>query len=644
MTDNQFFRNMDKPVLVFSALAETYFNMYGFGNWYGRRGGLAGEDVTGGMEFFGSGTLRVGVDSKFGLVGGDMNITLPTFITVEAKAVEKEGKTKELVAGVSEFKSRAVANVSSSIASLRANVSEDQASATETGGQTGEAIIGAATADKGAVDLKNPGAPVPSPPTGAALVAAAAGAQEAAEKSAKEAADKAFASAQKAAIKNSTEEAAGLASRAASDTAADAAKAADEAAAAATKAAEDAKAWKTLADKAAEEAATAGKNADEAAFAAYRAGEMVDYMDDYAEAATAASKAASDAAGAGADDAVDAGADAARNASNNAAGALDELDQAKAGLDEATSNLSKANGELDQAKAGVEEATSNLSKATEELDQARAGFDEATSNLSKATEELDNLKQARDGQLEQLDNLNKELDAAIANGDTAAREALTKQADELKIAINEASANINVKQIEVDGFADDLTLASNDVMFKQAEVDASTADLATAKSNVVAKQAEYDSAVEAAEAAQKNLDEALAAADAAANAQKLADDLFKQISENYEDLGDAWLSNALKIDDFGLDFKTLSELFTNPIFGRDDAIAEFVGYYKYDYGDGSWDGNNDVDSFSTTYTVGATNPNTGETAFAEQAPADQTQRRGPDVQPDGTTVLYWGFS
>ena len=602
MTDNQFFRNMDKPVLVFSALGETYFNMYGFGNWYGRRGGLAGEDVTGGMEFFGSGTLRVGVDSKFGLVGGDMNITLPTFITVEAKAVEKEGKTKELVAGVSEFKSRAVANVSSSIASLRANVSEDQASATETGGQTGEAIIGAATADKGAVDLKNPGAPVPSPPTGAALVAAAAGAQEAAEKSAKEAADKAFASAQKAAIKNSTEEAAGLASRAASDTAADAAKAADEAAAAATKAAEDAKAWKALADKAAEEAATAGKNADEAAFAAYRAGEMVDYMDDYAEAATAASKAASDAAGAGADDAVDAGADAARNASNNAAGALDELDQAKAGLDEATSNLSKANGELDQAKAGVEEATSNL---------------------SKATEELDNLKQARDGQLEQLDNLNKELDAAIANGDTAAREALTKQADELKIAINEASANINVKQIEVDGFADDLTLASNDVMFKQAE---------------------YDSAVEAEDAAQKNLDEALAAADAAANAQKLADDLFKQISENYEDLGDAWLSNALKIDDFGLDFKTLSELFTNPIFGRDDAIAEFVEYYKYDYGDGSWDGNNDVDSFSTTYTVGATNPNTGETAFAEQAPADQTQRRGPDVQPDGTTVLYWGFS
>jgi hypothetical protein len=560
MTDNQFFRNMDKPTLLFSALAETYFNMYGFGNWYGRRGGLAGEDVTGGMEFFGSGTLRVGVDSKFGLVGGDMNITLPTFITVEAKAIEKEGKTKELVAGVSEFKSRAVANVSSSIASLRANVSEEQANATETGGQTGEAIIGAATADKGAVDLKNPGAPVPSPPTGAALVAAAAGAQEA---------------------------------------------------------------------------------------------------------ATAASKAASDAAGAGADDAVDAGADAARNASNNAAGALDELDQAKAGLDEATSNLSKANGELDQAKAGVEEATSNLSKATEELDQAKAGFDEATSNLSKATEELDNLKQARDGQLEQLDNLNKELDAAIANGDTAAREALTKQADELKIAINEASANINVKQIEVDGFADDLTLASNDVMFKQAEVDASTADLATAKSNVVAKQAEvdgfandltlasndvmfkqaeYDSAVEAAEAAQKNLDEALAAADAAANAQKLADDLFKQISENYEDLGDAWLSNALKIDDFGLDFKTLSELFTNPIFGRDDAIAEFVGYYKYDYADGSWDGNNDVDSFSTTYTVGATNPNTGETAFAEQAPADQTQRRGPDVQPDGTTVLYWGFS
>ena len=644
MTDNQFFRNMDKPVLVFSALGETYFNMYGFGNWYGRRGGLAGEDVTGGMEFFGSGTLRVGVDSKFGLVGGDMNITLPTFITVEAKAVEKEGKTKELVAGVSEFKSRAVANVSSSIASLRARVSEEQASATETGGQTGEAIIGAATADKGAVDLKNPGAPVPSPPTGAALVAAAAGAQEAAEKSAKEAADKAFASAQKAAIKNSTEEAAGLASRAASDTAADAAKAADEAAAAATKAAEDAKAWKALADKAAEEAATAGKNADEAAFAAYRAGEMVDYMDDYAEAATAASKAASDAAGAGADDAVDAGTDAARNASNNAAGALDELDQAKAGLDEATSNLSKANGELDQAKAGVEEATINL---------------------SKATEELDNLKQARDGQLEQLNNLNKELDAAIANGDTAAREALTKQADELKIAINEASANINVKQIEVDGFADDLTLASNDVMFKQAEVDASTADLATAKSNVVAKQAEvdgfaddltlasndvmfkqaeYDSAVEAAEAAQKNLDEALAAADAAANAQKLADDLFKQISENYEDLGDAWLSNALKIDDFGLDFKTLSELFTNPIFGRDDAIAEFVEYYKYDYGDGSWDGNNDVDSFSTTYTVGATNPNTGETAFAEQAPADQTQRRGPDVQPDGETVLYWGFS
>ena len=42
--------------------------------------------------------------------------------------------------------------------------------------------------------------------------------------------------------------------------------------------------------------------------------------------------------------------------------------------------------------------------------------------------------------------------------------------------------------------------------------------------------------------------------------------------------------------------------------------------------------------------VGATNPNTGETAFAEQAPADQTQRRGPDVQPDGETVLYWGFS
>ena len=186
-----------------------------------------------------------------------------------------------------------------------------------------------------------------------------------------------------------------------------------------------------------------------------------------------------------------------------------------------------------------------------------------------------------------------------------------------------AKSNVVAKQAEVDGFADDLTLASNDVMFKQAE---------------------YDSAVEAAEAAQKNLDEALAAADAAANAQKLADDLFKQISENYEDLGDAWLSNALKIDDFGLDFKTLSELFTNPIFGRDDAIAEFVDYYKYDYGDGSWDGNNDVDSFSTTYTVGATNPNTGETAFAEQAPADQTQRRGPDVQPDGTTVLYWGFS
>ena len=42
----------------------------------------------------------------------------------------------------------------------------------------------------------------------------------------------------------------------------------------------------------------------------------------------------------------------------------------------------------------------------------------------------------------------------------------------------------------------------------------------------------------------------------------------ENISKNYEDLGDAWLSNALKVDDFGLDFKTLSELFTNPIFGR----------------------------------------------------------------------------
>ena len=618
MTDNQFFRKMDKPTLLFSASAETYFNMYGFGNWYGRRDGLAGEDVTGGMEFFGSGTLRVGVDSKFGLVGGDMNITLPTFITVEAKAIEKEGKTKELVAGVSEFKSRAVANVSSSIASLRASVSEDTANASETGGQTAEGTIAGAAADKGAVDLKNPGAPVPPTPTGAALVAATAGAQEAAEKAAKEAADKAFASAQKAAIKNSTEEAAGLGSRAASDTAADAAKAADEAAEAAKKAADKAKAWRELADKAAEEAAAAGKGADEAASAATRAGEMVEYMDEYAEAATAASRAANDAAGAGVDDAVDAGADAARNASNNAAGALDELDQAKAGFDE---------------------ATSNLSKATEELDQAKAGVDEATSNLSKATEELDNLKQARDGQLEQLENLNKELDTAIANGDTAAREALTKQADELKIAINEASANINVKQIEADGFADDLATANSNVIAKQAEVDGYADDLALASNDVMFKQAEYDSAAEAAEAAQKTLDEAIAAA----NAQKLANDLFEKISKNYEDLGDAWLSNALKVDDFGLDFKTLSELFTNPIFGRDDAIAEFVGYYKYDYGDGSWDGNNDVDSFSTTYTVGATNPNTGETAFAEQAPADQTQRRGPDEQPDGT-ILYWGFS
>lgn len=588
MTDNQFFRNMDKPVLVFSALAETYFNMYGFGNWYGRRGGLAGEDVTGGMEFFGSGTLRVGVDSKFGLVGGDMNITLPTFITVEAKAIEKEGKTKELVAGVSEYKSRAVANVSSSIASLRARVSEEQASGTETGGQTGEANIGAATADKGAVDLKNPGAPVPSPPTGAALVAAAAGAQEAAEKSAKEAADKAFASAQKAAIKNSTEEAAGLASRAASDTAADAAKAADEAAAAATKAADDAKAWKALADKAAEEAAAAGKNADEAAFAAYRAGEMVDYMDDYAEAATAASKAASDAAGAGADDAVDAGADAARNASNNAAGALDELDQAKAGLDE------------------------------------------ATSNLSKATEELEELKNTQDGILDSINSLYKQAEDALNSGDDALAESLSKQADALKVDFVAIDADMAAKQAEIDGFAD---------------------ELATAKSNVVAKQAEYDSAVGAAEAAQKKLDELIdvlnkgeAYEKLSEEAKQMADDLFEQISKNYEDLGDAWLSNALKVDDFGLDFKTLSELFTNPIFGRDDAIAEFVGYYKYDYGDGSWDGNNDVDSFSTTYTVGDTNPNTGETAFAEQAPADQTQRRGPDVQPDGETVLYWGFS
>ena len=185
---------------------------------------------------------------------------------------------------------------------------------------------------------------------------------------------------------------------------------------------------------------------------------------------------------------------------------------------------------------------------------------------------------------------------------------------------------------------------------KQAEIDGFADELATAKSNVVAKQAEYDSAVGAAEAAQKKLDELIdvlnkgeAYEKLSEEAKQMADDLFEQISKNYEDLGDAWLSNALKIDDFGLDFKTLSELFTNPIFGRDDAIAEFVGYYKYDYGDGSWDGNNDVDSFSTTYTVGATNPNTGETAFAEQAPADQTQRRGPDVQPGGT-VLYWGFS
>ena len=196
MTDNQFFRNMDKPVLVFSALAETYFNMYGFGNWYGRRGGLAGEDVTGGMEFFGSGTLRVGVDSKFGLVGGDMNITCLTFITVEAKPLKRKAKQRNSLRGYQNSKAGLLQNVSSSIASLRANVSEDQASATETGGQT-VVIIGAATADKGAVDLKNPGAPVPSPPTGAALVAAAAGAQEAAEKSAKEAADKAFASASK---------------------------------------------------------------------------------------------------------------------------------------------------------------------------------------------------------------------------------------------------------------------------------------------------------------------------------------------------------------------------------------------------------------------------------------------------------------
>ena len=532
----------DKQQLSFSASTETYFNMYAAGNWYGRGSELKGggipaagdtmtwAEVSGDTHFFTSLSATIGLDMKAGEIGGDMNISLPTFIQISVTNNEKYSTLTEMKAGGVQGVKNAF-HYGATVTGLHAKAVDNSTDATDLDATTVEPSINAANNDLAAGNLENP--PVPVPPAAAVAavgVAGAAAASEAAAKNLDTAAAAASKSAKEAAQKAVSEQASTAVSTAA----------------------------KEAAEKAAENARTAAEAAAKARDAAQRQ--------------------------------VDAIADAQSDALNALADAAEPDTDSIILTDTFDDTIDAAgDGATDGATDVATDGADDVVDTTEEL----------------STKALEEMKKTADEILEASEQLANFADV------------VSKQADEASTLAGEA-AKLADDASELADQVDDLTSALKFLEDSGADAD-SIADVSR----------ELKLAEDALTTAQKAADDAAAnAAKALENLDELSDQ-FSRVSWTTSIPDNVGLWSAVWAGNFGSRIDYLKWV----VFG---GVPEVVGWYKYDYGDGSWDGERDTSGFSTTYQAGDTNPSTGQTAYLEDAEGRTEIGTDSDNNP-----LYW---
>ncbi|MAI13382.1 MAG: hypothetical protein CMM15_05140, partial [Rhodospirillaceae bacterium] len=569
-------------------------------NWYGRGSELKGggisaagdtmtwAEVSGDTHFFTSLSATIGLDMKFGVIGGDMNISLPTFIQISVTNNEKYSTLTEMKAGGVQGVKNAF-DYGATVAGLHAKAVDNSTDATDLDATTVEPSINAANNDLAAGNLENP--PVPVPPAAAVAavgVAGAAAASEAAAKNLDTAAAAASKSAKEAAQKAVSEQASTAVS--------------------------------TAAKEAAEKAAENAKRAAEAAAAAREAAQkQVDAIAD----------AQADALADAADDLADAGDDLdLESIYPDAAGRADEIAGASDDLAGASDDIADASDELNALADAAEPDAATIIETDTFDDLAEVGDDlDLESIYPDAAGRADEIAGATDDVVDTTEELSTKaleemkktadeiLDASTELANFA--DVVSKQADEASTLAGEA-AKLADDASELADQVDDLTSALKFLEDSGADAD-SIADVSR----------ELKLAEDAFNTAQKAADDA---ADKAAEALKNLDELsdqFSRVSWTTSIPDNVGLGSAIWAGNFG----SLTDYLEWVVFG---GVPEVVGWYKYDYGDGSWDGERDTSGFSTTYQAGDTNPSTGQTAYLEDAEGRTEIGTDSDGNP-----LYW---
>ena len=586
----------DKQQLSFSASTETYFNMYAAGNWYGRGSELKGggipaagdtmtwAEVSGDTHFFTSLSATIGLDMKVGVIGGDMNISLPTFIQISVTNNEKYSTLTEMKAGGVQGVKNAF-DYGATVAGLHAKAVDNSTDATDLDATTVEPSINAANNDLAAGNLENP--PVPVPPAAAVAavgVAGAAAASEAAAKNLDTAAAAASKSAKEAAQKAVSEQAStavSTAAKEAAEKAAENARTAAEAAAAAREAAQ--KQVDAIADAQSDALNALADAAEPDAATIIKTDTFTDAADDLADASND----------------LDALADAAEPDTDSIIVTDTFDDTIDAAGDGAT------DGATDVATDGAGDAVGD--GATDgATDVATDGADDVVDTTEElSTKALEEMKKTADEILKASEELANFADV------------VSKQADEASTLAGEA-AKLADDASELADQVDDLTSALKFLEDSGADAD-SIADVSR----------ELKLAEDALTTAQKAADDAAAnAAKALENLDELSDQ-FSRATWTTSIPDNVGLWSAVWAGNFGSRIDYLKWV----VFG---GVPEVVGWYKYDYGDGSWDGERDTSGFSTTYQAGDTNPSTGQTAYLEDAEGRTEIGTDSDNNP-----LYW---
>ena len=333
---------------------------------------------------------------------------------------------------------------------------------------------------------------------------------------------------------------------------------------------------------------------------------------------------------------------AAAGAAVGVAGAAAASEAAAKNLDAAAAAASKSAKEAAQ-KAVSEQASGAVSTA------AKEAAEEAAANARKAADAASQAQDAAQKQVDAIDDaiFQPDTDSIIvadtfddtidAAGDAATDGATDAAGDGATDAAGDGATDAAGDAAgDVVDTAEELSTAALEEMKKAAdEVLESSTEMAKFADLVSDKADQVDDLTSALKFLEDSGADATSIADVSRELTEALNDLSKLADEFSEATWTSSIPDSVGLGSamWGGNFGSPTDYLQWVVFG---GVPEVVGWYKYDYGDGSWDGERDTSGFSTTYQAGDTNPSTGQTAYLEDAEGRTEIGTDSDGNP-----LYW---